>query len=308
MQIQLLLDRMAVLLAIMVIGYIARKRTVLDGAAVRGFTTLITKITMPAMILASVSDVVGKGDKTNALLVLFVSFVIIGLLCLLAFLVPKLLRTMPEETGPVRFFTVFVNNGFMGFPIVQAVFGPLGLFYASIFNIPSNLACFSLGIWFLAKGKDQKAVSVKDLLLNIANIAAMLAFAMFLLDIAMPAMPDAMFRLVGGITTPLSMLVIGACLAELPIRSVLTSRLSYQLVVLRLVLIPLLIYVLGGFVLQDKVALGTLVLIAAMPGAVMGVSLAQEYDGNVELASTYVFLSTVISAVTIPLLSLLILR
>lgn len=205
----------------------------------------------------------------------------------------------------MQFLTVFSNIGFMGFAVIDSIFGGGGLFYASIYNIPNGLLIFSLGIYLLTKGRTENKFNFRKLLFMPANIAAILSLIFFLFDITLPSTILATASSIGNITTPLAMILIGMAMVNINIKKALTDVRMYLFGFFRLLIFPVLVYFVLANIVTNDLMLGVFALMASMPGPSMAVTLSTQYGGNVEFATKYVFLSTVLSVVTIPIISLL---
>ncbi|AZP03484.1 AEC family transporter [Jeotgalibaca ciconiae] len=302
---RVVLHQMLVLMLILVVGYIVAKTGVLEKHANLNFATLINYVTVPALIISSTSGAAKVGSKFDSIFVLIMAVFSYVLFIGLALITPKIFKVQPDEEGIIQFLTVFANNGFMGFPVVQAIFGTGALFYASIYNIPNNLLLYSIGIYMITKGKRLNTISWRVILTNPATIASVLALFFFFFDIQLPSILTQATESLGNITSPLAMFLIGSSMADIDLLAAIRNVKLYLFAVFRMLLIPILLwFVLRNFI-SNEMILGVLIVIAAMPGPTMAVTLSTQYSGNTKLATGYVFLSTVISVLTIPLISIL---
>ena len=295
-----ILNQMVVLFCAMAIGYIACKARILNAAFNQTLSRLILHICMPGMILASVMNVPHQLSNAEVWVLLGISFGLHAFFILVALGIPKLFRLGKSEGNLYRFLLIFSNVGFMGFPVVSAIFGPDAVFYASIFNIPFNLLAFTLGVVLVA-GRGVK-LSLKKLLLSPGILVSVAALVIYLLDIPFPAFVRDTADLLGQITTPGAMLVIGATLAAIPLKRAFTQWKLYPLLLLKLIVLPVLVWLILRPFITSELTLGVTVVIAAMPCATNCTLFCNEYGGDAELASIGVFLSTLASVVTIPLL------
>lgn len=293
------------LMIIMLLGYWVARFKLLDEDAEMNFATLINYVTVPALILSSASGTGMTGAKLDSLWILLLSTGFYAFFYILAFGMPKLFRATPDEKGVFQFVTVFANNGFMGLPVVQAIFGTGGLFYAAIINIPNNILVYSLGIYLVSKGKQAHNIDLRKLFYNPAILSAVLALVIFLLDIPLPRMVMKTATSLGNVTSPLAMFIIGMSMVRIDIHQAIVDLRLYLFAILRMLLIPALMWLGLRTVISNQVVLGVLIIIAGMPGPAMAVTLSTLYGGNTGLATRYVFVSTLISVITIPLLSLL---
>lgn len=301
------IEKMFMLFAIMITGFIAGRLGVIDDLGNKRFSALVVNITAPALILASSSDEKLSGAKTDALFVLLIAVFMYVFLIALSFFVRYIFRLKKEEIGLYRFMTIFGNNAFMGIPVVDAIFN--NVFYAALFNLPNNILIYSLGRALLSKSdpyaKSEQATlrfSIKNLL-NPGTLSAVLALMMFLCGIRLPLVAKDTLQCVGDITTPLSMIVIGSSLARHSVCSTLKTGRAYFFSLFKLLAVPLLVWLIGRLFITDAVILGVTVIITAMPCAAVTIMLCNECDNDAQTAAKYVFVSSVLSVFTIPVLA-----
>ncbi|MBN2851159.1 MAG: AEC family transporter [Clostridia bacterium] len=302
MEVSIVLNQVLILFIILIVGYIANKLKIISDDLNKKLSNLIVKITMPAIILVSTQIEFSKENLTNTLWILVISFTFF----IISILVSQLLyRNSSDDRKPVlKFATSFSNCGYMGFPILYGLFGDIGIFYGAIFQIPFNIFIWTYGVIIFKKHNDVKQM-LKDVL-NPSIIALFLGFILMAFNWKIPDPFYSSLNYIGGLTTPLSMLVIGATLGTIRLREVLKDKMVYIVSLLRLILIPVLCYF--SFVLFNppKMALTICVLLLAMPSAAATTIFAQEYNGNAKLAAGVVSFSTFASLLTIPLMMYLV--
>lgn len=302
------ITKMCMLFVIMMTGYLGNKLGVLDDAGNKKYSTLVVNITAPALILASASDTNLAGSRRDALFVLLIACGMYLFLMLASMLNRFLFRLPKGKDGVYRFMTVFGNNAFMGIPVVEAVFN--NVFYAALFNLPNNILIYSYGRYLLAKDSGGPAEHEKITFSwkNVCNpgvIAAVTALVMFLAGLRFPAPVTDTLNTVGAITTPLSMLVIGSSLANLSLKETFKNVRVYAFCAYKLIVLPVIIWLIGKLFIDSFMVLGVLVIISAMPCAAVTVMLCNEFGNDADLAARYVFVSTVLSVITIPVLAFL---
>ena len=279
MNLSIVFAKMAMLVLIMLLGYLCARIGITGPEFNQRVTPLVMNVLLTATILnsvLSVPDFTGR-DIVDYVLVLTAATV---LQVVMAWFLPRLLRTRSEDVGATRLVTAFGNVGFVGLPVVAAIFGDEMVFFASLCNIPFNLALYSIGAAQLS-GTDGARFDWRKVL-NMPVIATLLSVVLLLSRIHVPAVIADTISTLAGATIPLSMLIIGTSLGAISVRALLTW----------LVLRP---FVSG-------VLLGIPVLLAACPSAMVVTALCLQYERSDAFASKCIFLSTVLSAVTIPLL------
>lgn len=289
--------KMAMLVLIMLLGYLCARIGITGPEFNQRVTPLMVKVLLPATILNSVLSVPDFSGR-ELLDYILVMTVMVALQMLPAWFLPRLMRTRSEDVGATRLVTAFGNVGFVGLPVVAAIFGDEMVFFASLCNIPFNLALYSCSAAQLSP--DGGRVRWQDVL-NAPVIATLLSVVLLLSRVHVPGVLADTISSVSGVTIPLSMLVIGTSLGGISVRSVLTDWRVYVVSAVRLLVCPLLTWL----VLRPFAAgalLGISVLMAACPSAMLVTALCLQYGRSDAFASKCIFLSTVLSAVTIPLL------
>ncbi|MGL6105974.1 AEC family transporter [Romboutsia sp.] len=290
-----------VLFTLILVGYVARKKDFMDEE----FTSKLSKLTMtiflPSMIISSMqleynSHMIGK--ITNLILI---SLIMYTISFTIAYLI-KFIFKSKENLGIYQFVILFSNVGFMGYPVVEAVLGKEAIFFTSIFNLPFNLLVMTIGAFLLAKDNDSYTFSLKSIISPVI-IAVILGLILFIFSIKLPLFLNRPLELLGNVTTPVSMLIIGSMLCNSSAFDCFFNKKLYFITFIRLVLLPTIIYFMLKGIVRDDMLLAIPVVISAMPAAANTAILANEYNANESLASQAVFFTTLFSIVTIPLIS-----
>lgn len=300
------------LFALMAVGYTLARFGVVEQGAVKGMSALIVKATLPALIVMSMQkpfsgELFGEAMVTLAVATLFYAG-IIGLSLAAA----ALLRVDRQRAGAFAFALSFSNCAFVGFPVVESILGADALFLTSIHNILFNVLAFSAGILIMSGGSRTGGGSAGGgggvslaKLFNINVIAAIAGFVLFLFSVKIPEILAIPMRMIGGLTTPLAMVVTGAMLARTPIRSVVGDWRLYAVSALRLLVWPAITAVVLRLFGVSGQLYAITVIVAAMPSASNTSMIAEVYGGDTGTASSVVFMTTLFSVVTIPLLAIL---
>ena len=305
MEMSNIINQMTILFLLLLTGYTAAKLKIIDDTASQRFSKLVIHLTAPAMIISSVTGDNKLGSIDDMLAVLFLSFGFFLIIPFLALSVVKLLRVPQEDKNLYLFMLIFHNNVFMGFPVVRALFGEGAIFYASIFNFPNTLFLYTLGIYLVKRQTDSKDVFEIRKIFNSGTYAVLMAMLIFIFKIQIPLFLSETIALVGSITTPLSLIVIGASLSAIPLREVFQEKHLYPITFISLFIIPVIILFALKFFIFNEIILGVLVVLAAMPVASIAVMFCNEYGGNTPLAAKSILFTTLFSLINIPVLALL---
>ncbi len=308
MDLQVVINTMIVLFLVLILGYGIAKSGMIDPKTNKKLSALVVNVSMPALIIASVADNVGNGTLQEVLMYLLWGTVFYAGMLGIAWILTRIMGTPVKQRGTYQFMLIFSNCSFMGYPIMESIFGSEAIFLSSIFNLPFNLLAFSYGI-LLISGDGEEVTESRGKkfepkkLCNPGIIASLLALLIFAVRWEMPQVFRQTFSLVGNLTTPLSMLVLGASLSFVPVRDIFREFRVYIMTIFRLFVLPMLTFIFMNWVTDSKMLIGIATLTAAMPVASMSVMLSNQYKGNTKLASVGVFISTVCSVVTIPLVA-----
>lgn len=302
MNINILINQVGILFIVMLIGVYARKKKFVGDEAKKSITDLIVNITLPCMVVASFNQKLSMELLSNAGMVLVISFAIhIG-----SFFFSKVLFSRyPEDIKSVlRYSAVFSNAAFMGYPVLEGLYGSLGVFYASIYSLPYRIFMWTFGVALFAKGKKQDYV--KEIFLNPGILAVFVGLIISVASIQIPIMLSKTISTVGAMTTPLSMIMVGVTLADVKIKGLFKEIPVWYNSVVRLVVLPIFLLLILKSLGIKGIVLAAVVLLTAMPTGAMTTILAGKYDANSSFASKCVFTSTTLSVITIPLIALLI--
>lgn len=302
----LLLQQMIIMFLLMSVGFVGSKIGMITEETSKRLSAIVVNIANPAMILVSgISDERMEGRELLSLTVVILA--IYAVLLLLAYLLPVLLRVDPKSRGVYQAMTVFSNIGFMGYPIIAALYGSSAILYGALYSIPFNILIYTFGVSALRKkenGAEKKKLSLKEVL-NIGVITSIISLILYLWQVRVPGFLTDTLSYLGNLTAPLSMMVIGASMTSISLRELFTDVRLLLFSLIKLLLIPVLGMLLIRQVVTNEVICGVFMIMLATPAGSMTAMLAQEYDGDYETASRGVTLTTLLSVITMPVVSLL---
>ena len=291
----------AVILILILVGYFTVKKGMFTKESLGSITSFLLYIITPCLIVSSfLSAESGKLDGWTLLLAVVLPALSIVISIALSYL---FFRKEPSGRRRVlRFSMIFCNVGFMGIPLVEGIVGSEGVLYGSFFIAVFNIFCWTYGYVMMGGGK----VRLKALLLNPGVIGIVIGLPLYLLDVPVPALIERPIELISALNTPLAMIVVGGYIAQVKLRAFVSDLAVYKMAVLRLVVAPLLYLALVWLLRPDETLLMSTVIQAATPVAANCVLFAVQYGSDAELASKSVAVSTALSVVTIPLLTVLV--
>lgn len=297
---------MLTLFALVVIGYVAGKLGYLGGEFDRQLSRLVINITCPALILSSAMTGT-LPDRRFILPLLLISVITYALLTGVAILLPRYLTQKKTDEGSIGFALMFGNVGFMGYPVVASIFGHEAVFYAAVLNVVNTFAVFTIGTVLITGKSDVEGKHFqKKVLYSTPMLAAYLTMAIVALEISnIPEAISQPLTMLGDITVPAALLIIGSSMSNLPLRSLLGNSTVYVTTLFRLVLLPIGIHFLMNALGFSPLVVNINTLVIAMPVATYGTILCLRHEKDTTLMTEVTFITTLFSMLTIPALTLL---
>ena len=296
-----LIEKMALLVMLLALGYLCARLKLVGPEFNKGLSKLVINVFLAGMILSSVINKkleMTGGDVAFGLLMMTLSM----LICVgIGWLSPTLLRIKDGDKGMYRILAAFMNNGFVGFPLVAAVYGENAVFFASLSNIPINLLLYTAGVMLLQKGDKNTKFSIKSVI-NVPIVATLIAVVIFAFEIPMPKLVDDVADTLSAATVPLSMMCVGLSLGSVSLKEALMQPRLYGISLVRLLICPLAVWLVLRIFITNPVILGTIVLLSACPSAIICTILGIQYGRDGVESSEAIFISTMLSMITIPLL------
>jgi predicted permease len=298
-----------ILFFLLMIGFIIRRLEIVDQHLNNNLTNLIIYVTLPALIINSM-DYDFSLERLNQLgVVLFIAIVIFILMTIVSWSLSSLLTEDKEERAIYRFILIFANVGFMGYPVVEVIFGQQGVFLAAIYNLVFNIFLWTLGVLIMISSNSENAKLDLSNLVNPGIISIGIGFLIFLFSIDLPGPVNHTFAMLGETTTPLAMIVVGNVLAQVKVKDIFSKFKLWFVALIRLLMLPLaILFILQGISVLipsfnlSPTLLGVIVVLTGMPAAANTAIFAQEFGGDEALASEGIFLTTLLSVITIPLI------
>ena len=303
-----LINQLIQLFIIICIGFIAYKVNIFNEKSTKALNRFLLDITLPLMMIDSVLSMKQRPEASEVTSLFSASLIFYLVMPILAFVIVKImLKTMNivrSRQGAYMFMLIFSNVGFMGMPILQAACGPQGdtaVFYAAVLNIFFNLSAFTYGVIMIGYGSTVKTAFKLKSLLSPGIISAVLAIVIYLLNIHFPSTIESVIGTVGGLTSPLAMILVGATLASIKLSEVFNEWKIYVFSIIKQFILPILLYPVFKLFLGDSLLFNVLFIEFLMPIANTALMLSGEYGGDTKFISKSIFISTAMSLVTMPL-------
>lgn len=287
------------LFLLIITGFIAAKKNVLDDRGLRGLNTMVLTFAQPALILHKMQMPTTPQLIIELAWVFVLTCLTIAIAGMIAFRI--FAKEERNRRATLTVLSMVSNCGFMGYPVITATMGEDALIYAVMFVTAFNLMSWTLGAFFFG---GRKAMQPQKLLTNPTIWAVIVGMLLFLTGWTLPAFVNSALNMMGATTTPLAMFVIGARLISLR-REHLRDMKLLLACTLRLVVFPAMILLLRLTPLPEMVV-SSVYVCTAMPCAALTAMQAERWDCEKELASRAVALSTALSMATVPLMLMLV--
>lgn len=284
-------------------GVILKKIGIIGEEGQKNLTDLVIYLILPCNIIRSFMV-----EFSTSILVTFAGVFMISILiqtgCTILGHILYNRIELPKKKC-LQYGTICSNAGFLGNPVAEGVFGTMGLTLASIYLIPQRIVMWSAGISVFTESPDKKTL-VKKVLTHPCIIACIAGILLMVTQLKLPGFLTASIQALSNCNTALSMMVIGMILADINVKQMLDRRVCYYTVI-RLVIIPLVVYIPCRILNLDPLVTGVCVLLAAMPAGATTSILASKYNGDAAFATNLVIFSTLVSLITTPVWSAILL-
>ena len=238
--------------------------------------------------------------------ILVVCLLILAIIFAISFPIAKLIKLPKTKQYLTVFMLLFGNTGFIGIPVIKALYGTDAVFYAAIVELINDILIFTVGILLiqLSAGANLK-VGFKQFI-NPGLIGVIIGLVLFLLNIQLPNLIGGSIEMIGNATTPLTMFCIGFQIGGLKFKEIAGDFQVYAICFVKLLIVPVLTLLVvklwaGDFSMLEKV----LIIGFAMPVGAVASIFSQQYKGEAAFATKSVLLSTVLSLITIPIFAII---
>ena len=274
---------------IIAIGFVIGKKRKID---VQPIVDLIVYIAGPSLIFVSLAKSNIELNDFLTMVIVTVAFTLI--LWLLAYIIFKITKSknyglyLPMAHG---------NTGYLGWPIALFAFGIAGLSRAVIFDAVASVFLFSLGIYVVHRRNELKEIFKIPLI-----YALILGFLFNFFKIPVPKMAFSALEMIGMITIPAALLVLGYKLTEIKLKS---AKIAFLASLFKIGIGFLVAFLIVALFSITGITRDIILLEASMPSAVFTMILCQKYKRDAALVASTVLISTIISIFTIPLILLI---
>lgn len=301
-------NQVIILFAIVMVGVVVGKCGIVTAAGRKELSKLLTSVTLPCMVFNSMMVDLEPGALGGIIRVFLYGFIMVWVGFFIGIPLAKMLGKGDISKSCVYHFGIIYSNfGFVGFPVCEALFGAKGLFYASVMAVAFNTVFFFLAdmLFGAVKGQERKGFNWKSQI-SPMNVAVVLGVVCFFNGYRPPSQIRQVVSMLAAVTTPLAMCISGIALASTDIKSVWKNAGVFVYSAIRLLVMPLLFLGVMKLLHISGLEMAVPVMVAAMPAVANVTMFAEIYDADTVLAAQAVFVSTLLSVLTIPLVASLV--
>lgn len=295
-----LLITFAQMVVLILVGIILRKMRIIDERIQAGLSNILINAVLPFSLISSSQHeysremAMGLFAVAGAAICYF-SFSIIGMRML-----AKKTNISDQEKRVLVSTAVFMNTGFVGFPILQGLFGDKGLILASCYNMVFNIFMYSYGEHKISG----KKASFKNIFWNPVTLATIVALILYALPWRMPAEVKTSIDLVGNMTVPMAMIIVGSTLSTIDVKKLFTDKVSYLSTGMRLIVFPAIMLIavmtIRHYFYMMPVTATTIVLMTALPCSSINVLFCEKYNCAPKLCARNFAQTVALMIITVP--------
>jgi predicted permease len=313
MSAEVVIEQMIMITLLIALGYYAYKKRILTDEGTRGISALIVTITNPCLMVYSMLSSEERISGRGLLIGLLSAVVVYVLLLVMAVFLPILFRIKKDERYCYFMLCVFGNIGFIGIPLTNAVLGPDALVYVCFHNLIFSLLIYTLGVRIISDAAGEKdregdvSMSFRRTVLNMINTGTVSAVAALIIYVAGWELPKVIMTTcdyAGRATTFLSMMVLGAAVARMSVKEAVSNVKLLVFSLIRLLAVPVVIVFILRLFISDPLTVNTAALMLAVPAGNMPLIMATQHRLDARTLSDGIILTTVMSVLTIPVVTL----
>lgn len=291
-----MIDMQLMMFLLVGIGFFIRKKGIVNTEGRMNMIDLCLYITLPFNVLHSFL----RKWNWNLLIACGVILLLsVGFNAISVFFSTILYKKQEENRQKsLKYGTIISNSGFLGNPMVEGIYGSEGLLYAALFMLPVRIVMWTIGIAVFLKGRKEKLW--KNVLTHPCIVAIYAGVIIMVCGIQFPTFFEKTIVGISGCNTPLSMMLIGMMLAEVKPKGLIDKTMVFYTAI-RLLVIPAVLFSITAFLPIDGMLRGITVIMAGMPAPITTALLSAKYGGDEKYATGMVFLSTILSLITLPI-------
>lgn len=280
-----------------IIGYFLRKKEIINDDFQSRLSVILVDVIIPFNIISAANSPKKPGQEKGMLISLAVTIAYYLFAIVITTFISKSLPLSAINKKQFVNLCVFANVGYIGFPIIQAIYGNEGMIYAVVANLVFQLVVFTYGVHNMGG----KTMTVKSFILRSSTIAPVLGIILFLSPFRLPSLISTSFDILGSMSAPFSLFIIGSSLATIRFSSVWKSGWAWLVTAIRQLAFPALVALVLKISGVDGAAAATLVVLYGLPSATINVIFSQHYKADMNFATRVVSHGVIAMLITLPL-------
>lgn len=301
------LTQIGIFLILICVGIAAVKTKILDAHSLGGVSKLVIQISLPAYIFINAIESATRQSLIDSLVIVPIAAGLYIILVIVSAVIENIFHLRGNRKSVFRASLIFGNIGFMGIPLVTALYPDTALLYVSIFTIVDQLFFWTYGVVLTKPVSGEKQKMSPESLRNLLSpplIAIILATVFIIAGIHIPVVFASALTAIGNTSMPLALVYIGGVLCMSDIRPVLKCGELYTGIVVKMILLPAVCYLVMSRAGLTADMAGTLAFIVALPGIEMVPMLAQSNGSDGDYAVCAIMMTTIACLITLPIVSL----
>lgn len=301
--------QMGMLVVYVLLGIIGVKTKIFDRASLDYMSKYIMKLSLPLMIFMNTLNGATGEQVIAALPMLAVAVCMYIILLMAGTIFSKLFKIKGNAAQVYKAVSTFGNVGFVGIPLVSALFPESGMLYIAIFTIIDQGLLWTLGMQLTTPEEKKTRGNLGKSLLKMINpaiVAIVLSVIGVFAGVKLPAIFNDTLTKVGASTTPLSMIYIGGLFCYVDIAKYAKKAEFYVIVAFKMIVFPILLYIIiGNLSISQEIRI-TLAILGGLPSMSSVAMFANANGSDGDYAIGAIFVTTIASVVTLPLISYII--
>ncbi len=295
----IILKQTTIMLMLILVGVMCRFTKIISDQTNKDLSKFVLQVVNPVMIFMSYQTEYKPELVKNLIICFALSLGTFGVMIILAGLIIR--DKEGRDTAVERFSSIYSNCGFMGIPLVNAMYGLEGVFYLTAFITVFNLIVWTHGVILISGEKDFK--KVLKVFCSPTIIAIILGIITFFLEIRLPEIPTKALEFISGMNTPMAMVVAGVTMASTNIPELLKKISVYKVCAIKLIIIPVVVALIIAFLPVDIKLKYIVIVAASAPPATTCTLFCLRYGKNSLYASEIFSAGTILSVITLPIIT-----
>lgn len=301
-----ILSSLIMIFLLIIPGVFFRKKEIFSESQSEAVSSIVVNLTWPCLVIDAMQIHFSIETLKDSVYILVITMIVLILLAVLSLLLGKALKMPKAKQYITAFMLLFGNTGFIGIPVIKALYGSEAIFFAAIVELINDVLLFTVGIILIQLSAGARLKLGVRQFLNPGLLGVIVGLVLFLFNFRLPELLGGSIEMIGAATTPLTMFAIGFQLGGLRLKEIAGDWQVYILCFVRLMIVPAITLIVvklwaGDFTLLEKV----IIISFAMPAASVSAIFSQQYRGEVVFATKTVLLSTIFSLITIPIFAVI---